>query len=93
MLVQLRQSGMLSGVRGVVFGRMPDCGEPGEICQTIVDCLGDLDVPIAYGAPLGHGEVNFAVPLGVRVRMHVERSDGTDVGAAGALEGIDAAVS
>jgi len=71
MLVQLRQAGMLEGVRGIVFGTMPDCGEPDDLCDTILDCLADLEVPIGFGAPVGHGSVHYGVPLGVEVRLRV----------------------
>ena len=94
MLVQLRQSGMLDGVRGFVFGTMPDCGDADEICQTIEDAIGDLRVPIGFGAPIGHGEANLAVPLGVKVRLRVGGSRGAPgEGAAGALEGVEPVVS
>jgi len=73
MLVQLRQSGILDGVRGIVFGTMPECGPADDLCATILDCLGDLDIPIGFGAPLGHGTVHYGVPLGVAVRLRVGR--------------------
>jgi len=76
MLTQLVQSGTLDGVRGIVFGSMPDCGPPEEVCETILDCLSGLDVPIAFGAPVGHGEVHYAVPLGVAVRLRVDAERG-----------------
>lgn len=69
MLIQLRQTGMLDGVRGAVFGSMHECGPEDEIRETILDCLGDLGVPIGFGAPVGHGDTHRAVPLGVEVRL------------------------
>jgi muramoyltetrapeptide carboxypeptidase len=89
MLTQLRQAGILDGVRGIVFGAMPDCGPADEVCETIADCLADLGVPIGFGAPVGHGPVNYAVPLGVAVRLRVAATGG----AAGALQGIEPLVS
>lgn len=89
MLTQLRQAGMLDGVRGILFGTMLDCGPPEELCETIGDCLADLGVPIGFGAPVGHGPVNFAVPLGVAVDLRVAGTDG----AAGALRGVEPLVS
>lgn len=74
MLTQLRQSRMLDGVRGIVFGTMPDCGPDDELCATIVDRLGGLGVPIGFGAPVGHGPVHYAAPLGVGVRLRIEPS-------------------
>jgi muramoyltetrapeptide carboxypeptidase len=85
MLIQLRQSGVLRGVRGIVFGAMHECGPEEEIRETILDCLGDLGVPIGFGAPIGHGDAHLAVPLGVRVALEV---DGTD----GSLQGREALV-
>jgi muramoyltetrapeptide carboxypeptidase len=87
MLTQLRQSGMLDGVRGFIFGTMPDCGPTDELCATIGDCLGDLGVPIGFGAPIGHGDEHLAVPLGVRVDLTLG-----DDGAGGALSGVEPAV-
>ena len=77
MLIQLRQSGVLRGVRGVVFGAMHECGPEEEIRETIVDCLGDLGVPIGFGAPIGHGDAHLAVPLGVRVALEVGAAGGS----------------
>ena len=90
MLVQLRQSGALDGVRGVLFGTMVDCGEPDELRRTILDALGDVGVPIGFGAPIGHGEANLAVPFGVPVRLRVGL-DGDARG--GTLDGLGPAVS
>lgn len=92
MLTQVRQSGMLDDVRGVLFGSMPDCGPHDEICDTIADCLSGLDVPIGFGAPLGHGATNFAVPLGVPVRLRVAEPDASGADA-GELVGLEPAVS
>jgi muramoyltetrapeptide carboxypeptidase len=86
MLTQLVQSGTLDGVRGIVFGSMPDCGPPDEVCETILDCLAGLDAPIAFGGPLGHGEMHYAVPLGVAVRLRVGE-------AAAELSGLEPVVS
>lgn len=92
MLLQLRQSGMLDGVRGVVFGAMTDCGAHADTRATIEECLGDLGVPIGYGAPVGHGEANFAVPLGVPVRLRID-AVGEPLSGAGVIAGLEPAVS
>jgi muramoyltetrapeptide carboxypeptidase len=88
MLVQLRQTGMLDDVRGIVFGTMPDCGPADELCATIEDCLGDLRVPIGFGAPVGHGPAHRAVPLGVAARLRVEATGASDV-QGGVLDGVE----
>ncbi len=86
MLVQLRQAGMLDGVRGLIFGAMPECGPEIDIHGTILDCLGDLGVPIGFGAPVGHGDTHLAVPMGVRVRLSVDDDAG------GSLLGLESLV-
>ena len=88
LLTQLRQSRMLAGVRGLIFGAMPNCGDPDELCATIDDCLGDLGVPIGFGVPFGHGDENFALPLGVRARLTVASRDANQnpAGAGGSAE-------
>ena len=92
MLVQLRQARILDGVRGIVFGTMPDCGPADELCETIADCLGGLGVPIGFGAPIGHGPVHRAVPLGVAARLHIEGARSSDV-EGGVLEGVEPLVA
>lgn len=91
MLTQLRQSRMLDDVRGIVFGTMPECGPADDLCETIADCLGGLGIPIGFAAPLGHGPVHYAVPLGVAVRLRTSGVDGA--AAPGVLEGIEPVVS
>lgn len=58
MLLQLRASGALAGVVGVVFGRMPGCDVPAgaDYCleDVLLDALGGLEVPVAIGLPSGH---------------------------------------
>ena len=92
MLVQLRQARVLDGVRGIVFGTMPDCGPADDLCEAIADCLGDLGVPIGFGAPVGHGGVHFAVPLGVSARLRLE-GPGASVVEGGVLEGVEPLVA
>jgi muramoyltetrapeptide carboxypeptidase len=92
MLVQLRQARVLDGVRGIVFGTMPDCGHADELCETIADCLGDLGVPIGFGAPVGHGPVHYAVPLGVAARLRIEGA-ASPVVQGGVLEGLEPLVA
>jgi muramoyltetrapeptide carboxypeptidase LdcA involved in peptidoglycan recycling len=71
---------------------MPECGPTQELIETIADCLGDLGVPIGFGAPLGHGDHHLAVPLGVRVRLRVDDVGDEGVAAQGRLSGVDSVV-
>jgi muramoyltetrapeptide carboxypeptidase len=66
MLTHLRLSGLLSGCAGVMTGTFEDCGEPSAVVTLIEERLGDLPVPIMIGLPIGHGEVNTSLPIGVK---------------------------
>jgi muramoyltetrapeptide carboxypeptidase len=66
MLTHLRLSGLLSGCAGVMTGTFEDCGEPSAVGTLIEERLGDLPVPIMIGLPIGHGEVNTSLPIGVK---------------------------
>jgi muramoyltetrapeptide carboxypeptidase len=74
MLLQLRQSGALEGVRGIVFGDMKGCNPPASVDWTledvILEALDGLDVPVALGLSSGHASSpNVTLPLGVRARL------------------------
>jgi muramoyltetrapeptide carboxypeptidase len=79
MLMQLKFAGKLDGVRGIVFGQMLDCAQPGgqeyslqEIVARIVRSLG---IPVVYGVPSGHVERdNVTLPFGVNVELIVTGS-------------------
>jgi muramoyltetrapeptide carboxypeptidase len=74
MLWQLRRSGALDWVRGVVFGDMKGCSPPlradWALEDVLLDALAGLDVPIALGLSSGHSAgPNVTLPLGVRARL------------------------
>ncbi len=71
MWTHLDLSGLLAGVRGVAFGEFTGCDEPnGPTSAEVLDELaGKLDVPVAAGFQVGHGDVNFPVSLGTPVRL------------------------
>ena len=74
MFTQLKLSGILDKVKGVVWGTCSKC-DPGEGfgSLTIPDVLDDhvkpLAVPAFYGAMIGHVERQFTLPLGVEAEI------------------------
>ena len=69
MLRQLRLAGMLDGVRGIVFGHCTDCpAESDDGARALDDVLAELadelEVPCLTGAPIGHMEEQWTIPLG-----------------------------
>jgi len=67
LLTQLRRSGWLEGARAVVCGAFTDCGDPAAVEAVLADRL--AGVPVLVGLPIGHGERNAPVLLGVRARV------------------------
>ncbi len=72
MLTQLRHTGALDGVRGIVFGSMLRCEDerqPGWLRDSVLDALDGCDFPVAFGLDAGHGSGHVVLPMGCRVRL------------------------
>jgi muramoyltetrapeptide carboxypeptidase len=73
LLRQVRLSGALSRVRGIVFGVFPGCDEPdGQVTarETIARFTEGFPGPIVFGFPTGHVPgAAVTVPLGVEARL------------------------
>jgi muramoyltetrapeptide carboxypeptidase len=80
MLMQLKLAGKLEGVRGIVFGEMLDCVQPGveqdyTLEEVVTRVLRDLHIPIAYGLRSGHvTRENITLPLGVRCSLQARKN-------------------
>ena len=78
MLMQLKLAGKLDGLRGLVFGEMKDCVQPGgqdyTLEEVILRVVGQLGVPVIYGVPSGHvtGK-NVTLPIGGEVTLDARR--------------------
>ena len=71
MLTHLKGAGKLAGIKGVIFGQMPGCDtKNGLLREVIVDALKDVDGPILFNFPSGHGPRNLTIPLGVPIRIN-----------------------
>lgn len=80
MLMQLKLAGKLEGVRGILFGEMLECAQPGREDYSLQDVVGpiveDLGVPVAYGFRSGHvSSSNSVLPFGVGARLEVGDSE------------------
>lgn len=73
LLMQLRLSGALTHVKGIVCGTFPRCDEPGgapSAVSVLADALADFRGPIVFGFPTGHVDgPALTVPLGVEARV------------------------
>jgi len=78
-LLHLKHAGKFSGVRGILLGDFPECeppiaGNPSvrDVAQRI---LGELNLPIVFGAPIGHtSRPMLTLPLGAPARLTAEAS-------------------
>ncbi len=72
MWTHLHLAGVFRKVAGIVLGSFTGCEEREESYSS-QDILRELAVttglPCAAGFPIGHGDANEPVPLGVRVRL------------------------
>jgi muramoyltetrapeptide carboxypeptidase len=74
-LQQMRASGALKGVRGIIVGTLTDCMPHADPYKNVSakdvfrEMLADLDVPVLWGFPGGHGPLQCTFPLGAKVEM------------------------
>jgi muramoyltetrapeptide carboxypeptidase len=84
MLTQLKQTGKLDGVVGVVVGEMEGCdwgdlrpasdwARSRSLEDVLEEHLEPLGVPVLYRLPLGHGKHLAALPLGGRYTLDADR--------------------
>jgi muramoyltetrapeptide carboxypeptidase len=71
MLTHLKMAGKLNDVAGVMFGDFTDCESDGPrgIREVIIDIFRDVSYPVVMGMKAGHGPENFALPLGIKMRL------------------------
>jgi muramoyltetrapeptide carboxypeptidase len=72
MLTQLRRSGYLDGVAGIMAGTFTGCGEPGPVEEILAERLGSLGVPMIAWANVGHGGYFQAFPIGVAAELDAD---------------------
>ena len=72
MLTQLRRSGYLDGVAGIIGGTFTGCGAPALIEEILAERLGDLGVPLLAWANIGHGGHQQAYPIGIAAELDAE---------------------
>ena len=75
MMRNLRLSGVLAGISGLIVGQFSDCeDDPSMGCtvyETIKEAVADYDYPVLFNAPIGHVERNLPLWLGVPTQLTV----------------------
>ena len=76
MLNQLRLSGVLGKLKGVIAGKFTDCNEPAgkqntfTVDEVLENYLGKLKVPVITNFPHGHTKHIASLPIGGKVRVN-----------------------
>jgi muramoyltetrapeptide carboxypeptidase len=79
MLYQLRRSGKLDRLAGLIVGGftdMKDTQRPfGQSVEEIIrDIVRDYDYPVSFGFPVSHGKENFALKVGMGYKLKVGKN-------------------
>lgn len=77
MLTQLKLSGKLDNIVGVVVGQFikMNQGADKSVEEIIASKFADQDIPIMYGVNVGHDQPNNAICLGRKVRLTVDATN------------------
>lgn len=77
MMMQLKLSGKLAKLAGLIVGGMTDMRDNaiafGKTAEEIItDAVKDYDYPVCFNFPAGHIEGNFALYLGINAELNVD---------------------
>jgi len=75
MMQQLRLSGALSKISGLIVGQFSDCDEDPlmkmSIAEIIFDAVKTYNYPVCFNFPAGHVDYNLPLVMGTEVKMEV----------------------
>lgn len=79
MMLNLKRTGKLSGIKALMVGWMNDMNDNtipfGQTAQEIIEShMGDLAVPVIFGIPAGHLEPNLALIMGRKIRISRDKA-------------------
>jgi muramoyltetrapeptide carboxypeptidase len=86
MMIQLKRSGKLQNLAGLIIGSFSDCQDNevpfGKTANEIIaEAVSEYDFPVCYGFPVGHEAENWAMPCGREAVLKVENNGVSLVGA------------
>jgi len=74
MLEQLRQAGMFKGAAAILFGDFLQGNEPdgSSLIQPVLTRFAEsCDIPVVQVSGIGHGHINFPIPLGTVAKLQL----------------------
>lgn len=71
MLTHLRLSGRLQNIRGVMIGKLKQCGDTGsgDLKLLLEEFFASAGIPVLHNLPFGHFGDNLLLPIGARVEI------------------------
>ncbi len=78
MLYQLKRSGKLNALAGLIIGGFTDMKDTGrpfgkKVYEVIRDIVAEYDYPVCFGFPVSHGTENYALKVGVEYKLSVNK--------------------
>lgn len=79
MMYQLKRSGKLDGLKGLIIGRFSDMKDTtipfGETVEkAIKDMVKKYNYPVCFDFPVSHDKENYALKVGVKYKLHVAKN-------------------
>lgn len=79
MMQQLRLSGALSKISGLIVGQFSDCDEDPlmkmSISEIIADAVKDYSYPVCFNFPAGHVDYNLPIVMGETAKLEVSEQE------------------
>ncbi len=75
MLTHLKLSGFLEKVSGLILGSFKGCGQEDIINQIIYDIIKDIGFPCISNFPIGHGNRNITIPIGIKAELNTYKKN------------------
>ncbi len=77
MLLQLKRSGQLANLAGLIIGGFSDAKDTERpfgksVYDLIYDMVKEYDYPVCFGFPVSHDKENFALKIGIKYRFRVK---------------------
>ena len=80
MMRNLRMSGVLANISGLIVGQFTDCEEDPlmqqSVYETIKEAVDDYDYPVLFDAPIGHVEHNMPIWLNTPAQIAYSAASG-----------------
>lgn len=79
MLYQLKRSGKLANLAGLIIGGFTDMKDTERpfgktVYEAIADIIAEYEYPVAFGFPVSHGKENYALKVGLTYTLKVGKS-------------------